>query len=67
MGINRPSLYTAFGNKQQLFRKALDRYQAGPQSFVGEALKKPTARPSWRRSSRGSSRCSATGAGREAA
>ena len=23
MGINRPSLYAAFGNKQQLFRKAL--------------------------------------------
>ncbi len=44
MGINRPSLYAAFGNKQQLFRKALERYQAGPQSFVGEALKKPTAR-----------------------
>jgi AcrR family transcriptional regulator len=44
MGINRPSLYAAFGNKEQLFHKALDRYQAGPQSFVGEALKKPTAR-----------------------
>jgi AcrR family transcriptional regulator len=44
MGINRPSLYAAFGNKEQLFRRALDRYRAGPQSFVGEALKKPTAR-----------------------
>jgi len=44
MGINRPSLYAAFGNKEQLFHKALDRYQTGPQSFVGEALKKPTAR-----------------------
>jgi AcrR family transcriptional regulator len=44
MGINRPSLYAAFGNKEQLFRKALDRYQAGPQSFADEALKKPTAR-----------------------
>jgi AcrR family transcriptional regulator len=44
MGINRPSLYAALGNKEQLFRKALDRDQAGPQSFVGEALKKPTAR-----------------------
>ena len=43
MGINRPSLYAAFGNKEQLFRKALDRYQTGPQSFVGEALTKPTA------------------------
>jgi AcrR family transcriptional regulator len=44
MGINRPSLYAAFGNKEQLFRKAIDRYQTGPQAFVGEALKRPTAR-----------------------
>jgi AcrR family transcriptional regulator len=44
MGINRPSLYSAFGNKEQLFRKALDHYQAGPQSFLTEALKQPTAR-----------------------
>jgi AcrR family transcriptional regulator len=26
MGINRPSLYSAFGNKEELFRKALERY-----------------------------------------
>ena len=44
MGINRPSLYAAFGNKEQLFRKALDRYQTGPQSFLTEALTKPTAK-----------------------
>src|SRR5262245_24579962 len=44
MGINRPSLYAAFGNKEQLFRKALDHYQTGPQSFLTEALSKPTAR-----------------------
>jgi len=44
MGINRPSLYAAFGNKEELFRKALERYLTGPQSFVGEALKQPTAR-----------------------
>ena len=44
MGINRPSLYAAFGNKEQLFRKALDRYQTGPMSFLTEALRKPTAR-----------------------
>src|SRR5438552_12169968 len=44
MGINRPSLYAAFGNKEQLFRKALARYQTGPMSFLTEALKKPTAR-----------------------
>jgi AcrR family transcriptional regulator len=44
MGINRPSLYAAFGNKEQLFRKALDRYQTGPMSFLTEALRRPTAR-----------------------
>ena len=26
MGISRPSLYRAFGNKEQLFYKALERY-----------------------------------------
>ena len=30
MGINRPSLYAAFGNKEALFRKVLDRYAEGP-------------------------------------
>jgi AcrR family transcriptional regulator len=44
MGINRPSLYAAFGNKEQLFRKALDHYQTGPLSFLTEALRKPTAK-----------------------
>ena len=44
MGINRPSLYAAFGSKEQLFRKVLDHYQTGPQSFLGEALAMPTAR-----------------------
>src|SRR6202166_751948 len=44
MGINRPSLYAALGNKEQLFRKALDRYQTGPMSFLTEALKEPTGR-----------------------
>ena len=28
MGINPPSLYAAFGNKERLFKKALDRYEA---------------------------------------
>lgn len=44
MGISRPSLYAAFGDKQALFRKALDRYADGPSSFAREALKEPTAR-----------------------
>jgi AcrR family transcriptional regulator len=44
MGINRPSLYAAFGNKEALFRKALDRYAEGPAAYVREALNEPTAR-----------------------
>jgi AcrR family transcriptional regulator len=44
MGINRPSLYAAFGNKEALFRKALDRYVEGPGAYVLRALEEPTAR-----------------------
>jgi AcrR family transcriptional regulator len=44
MGINRPSLYAAFGNKEALFHKALDRYGTSPMKFVADALKEPTAR-----------------------
>jgi AcrR family transcriptional regulator len=42
MVINRPSLYAAFGNKEQLFRKALNRYQTGPMSFENGDLPKGT-------------------------
>ncbi len=44
MGINKPSIYAAFGNKEALFRKALDRYLSGPVAYVGEAMRQPTAR-----------------------
>ena len=44
MGINRPSLYAAFGNKEGLFKKAIDRYAEGPGCHVQEALAQPTAR-----------------------
>ncbi len=43
MGINRPSLYAAFGNKEELFRKALERYAARACGYVTEALARPTA------------------------
>ena len=43
MGINRPSLYAAFGNKEALFRKVLDRYAQGPASYIQEALNEPAA------------------------
>ena len=36
MGINRPSLYCAFGSKEELFRKALDRYwRVRPRMYAG--------------------------------
>ncbi|MFF4345457.1 TetR/AcrR family transcriptional regulator [Kitasatospora sp. NPDC001540] len=44
MGINRPSLYAAYGNKESLFRQCLDRYQQGPARHAREALTRPTAR-----------------------
>lgn len=44
MGITRPSLYAAFGNKESLFRKALDLYEIEKMAYMGEALEKPTAR-----------------------
>jgi AcrR family transcriptional regulator len=42
MGITRPSLYAAFGNKEALFRKAL--YEREKMHYVGQALAQPTAR-----------------------
>src|ERR1700726_3561152 len=44
VGVTRPSLYAAFGDKKALFRKALDRYLTGPAAYTQEALKEPTAR-----------------------
>ena len=43
-GVNRPSLYAAFGNKETLFRKAVDRYADGPAAYVRKALEEPRAR-----------------------
>src|SRR6266478_9575078 len=37
MRINRPSLYAAFGNKEQLFSKVLDRYMNGPLAYFTKA------------------------------
>jgi len=44
MGITRPSLYAAYGNKEELFRKALDLYDETYLGFKRDALKEPTAR-----------------------
>ena len=44
MGITKPSLYAAFGNKEALFRKALDLYETEKLDYIGQALAAPTAR-----------------------
>jgi len=44
MGITRPSLYAAFGNKEELFKRALDLYQSEKLAYVGKALAAPTGR-----------------------
>lgn len=44
MGINVPSLYAAFGSKEMLFHKVLDRYIQKPAYYLPKALKSPTAR-----------------------
>ena len=54
MGITRPSLYAAFGNKEALFVKALDLYEREKLAYVTEALAAPTARQVAERMLRGS-------------
>ncbi|HEX7688593.1 MAG TPA: TetR/AcrR family transcriptional regulator [Burkholderiaceae bacterium] len=45
MGITPPSLYTAFGDKEQLFLEAIERYALGYGSISARALREePTAR-----------------------
>ncbi|MGV3582427.1 MAG: TetR/AcrR family transcriptional regulator [Methylophilus sp.] len=44
LGINRPSVYAAFGNKEALFAQALTRYIQGPIAYLGEVLSEKTSR-----------------------
>lgn len=44
LGVARPSLYAAFGNKEQLFQKALDRYDQKTAGFLAGSLRASTAR-----------------------
>lgn len=44
MGITKPSLYAAFGNKEALFHKALDLYEQEKLEYGRVALEQPTAR-----------------------
>ncbi|MFG6200012.1 TetR/AcrR family transcriptional regulator [Nonomuraea sp. JJY05] len=43
MGISTTSMDAAFGNKEELFRKALERYTEGPSAYLARALEEPTA------------------------
>lgn len=43
IGIKPASLYAAFGNKQALFHKALERYRSHQVPFIYDALAEPTA------------------------
>jgi AcrR family transcriptional regulator len=43
-GLERPSLYAAFGNKEALFRQALARYDEQYLDYIPAALQLPTSR-----------------------
>lgn len=43
-GVERPALYSAFGNKEALFRRALQRYSERFMNHIPEALGLPTSR-----------------------
>jgi AcrR family transcriptional regulator len=44
MGVNKPSIYGAFGDKAQLFQAALRRYVDRDMGYVTDALERPSAR-----------------------
>ncbi len=46
MGINAPSLYACFDNKEGLFRAVLDRYEDAGKGFLQDVLDAPTSRAS---------------------
>jgi AcrR family transcriptional regulator len=56
MGINPPSLYAAYGNKETLFRQALDRYTETRGAVIHEALAALKARDGIATLLRGSAR-----------
>ncbi|MES9968393.1 MAG: TetR/AcrR family transcriptional regulator [Candidatus Thiodiazotropha sp.] len=45
LGINKPSLYAAFGNKEQLFETALNHYMSHYGAPIFERLKEPADAP----------------------
>ena len=49
MGLTNSSLYKAFGSKENLFRRTMERYHAGPLAFRSLALAEQTPCRSSRR------------------
>ena len=43
-GVERPGLYAAFGNKEALFRRAVERYYTHYLSYLPAAMEAPTSR-----------------------
>ncbi|WP_085421289.1 TetR/AcrR family transcriptional regulator [Xaviernesmea oryzae] len=43
-GVERPALYSAFGNKEAMFLRALERYASNYGNYLWEALREPTSR-----------------------
>jgi len=44
MGINRSSMYAAFGDKESIFRRVMERYRADRMAYIREALAQPSLR-----------------------
>ena len=44
MGINRSSMYAAFGDKESLFHRVMERYREGRMSYIRQALAQPSLR-----------------------
>jgi AcrR family transcriptional regulator len=44
VGVTPTSLYAAFGNKEALFKRVVERYLRGPASYLHKAMAEPTAR-----------------------
>src|ERR1700745_1213871 len=44
MGINRSSMYAAFGDKESIFRRVMERYRAGRMTYIRQALAQPSLR-----------------------
>lgn len=44
MGINRSSMYTAFGDKKSIFHRVMERYREGRMTYIRQALAQPSLR-----------------------